>query len=59
MAVRTEMPRSAIPSLDAPIELSVPLSAALTQRSDVYARIGVKTSGVAELLFSPVQKITF
>jgi hypothetical protein len=59
MAVRTEMPRSAISSLDAPIELSVSLSAALAQRSDVYVRIGVKTSGVAELLFSPVQKITF
>jgi hypothetical protein len=58
MAVRTERPRSAIPTLDAPIALSVTLPANLAQRNDVYARIGVKTVGVDELLFSPVQKIT-
>ena len=59
MSVRLERPRSAIPSLAAPITLSVTLPPNLAQRNDVHARIGVKTVGVAELLYSPVEKITF
>lgn len=59
MSVRTERPRSAISTLDDPISLSVGLTPALAARGDVYARIGVKTAGVDELLFSPVQRITF
>ncbi|MEZ0542815.1 DUF3823 domain-containing protein [Fibrella arboris] len=40
--------------------LSVPLTlpAAVSSRPYFYARIGVKTVGVAELIYSPVQKIT-
>jgi uncharacterized protein DUF3823 len=57
MVVRTERARSDIPALDAPIVLSVTLPANLAQRNDVYARIGVKTVGVDELLFSPIQRI--
>ena len=57
MAVRIERPRSAIPSLADPITLSVTLPASLANRDDVYARIGVKTVGVSELIFSPVTRI--
>jgi hypothetical protein len=59
MSVRTERQRAAIASLDDPISLSIALTPQLAERGDVYARIGVKTSGVDELLFSPVQRITF
>ena len=59
MSVRQARPRSAIPSLADPITLSVTRPPHLAQRTDVYARIGVKTVGVAELLDSPVEKITF
>ena len=59
MSVRLERPRSAIPSLAAPITLSVTLPPNRAQRNDVHARIGVTTAGVAELLYSPVEKITF
>lgn len=58
MSVRVERQRSAIPSLASPITLSVALPASLAGREDVFVRIGVKTVGVSELLFSPVQKIT-
>ena len=57
MAVRIERPRSAIPSHADPITLSVTLPASLANRDDVYARIGVKTVGVSELIFSPVTRI--
>lgn len=59
MSVRQERPASAIASLANPISLNVTLPASLAGRESVYARIGVKTVGVAELLYSPVQKITF
>lgn len=59
MSVRTERPRSEIASLDDPVALSVELTEALAARADVHARIGIKTAGVDELLFSPVQRITF
>jgi hypothetical protein len=38
--------------------LSFSLSLPSTARNAVYARIGVKTQGVGELYYSPVQKIT-
>lgn len=59
MAVRVERRRADIPSLDDPISLSVELSDDLRERADVYTRVGVKTEGVDELLFTPVQKLTF
>jgi len=59
MDVRVEVPRASIASLDVPLTLRVDLPANLVQRGDVFARIGIKTMGVAELLFSPVQRVTF
>ncbi len=59
MAVRVERDRTDIPSLDDPISLSVELTDALRARADVYVRVGVKTEGVDELLFAPVEMLTF
>jgi uncharacterized protein DUF3823 len=58
MSVRSERARSAIPDLAAPITLSIALPEALAQREYVFARIGVKTVGVAEMLFGPIVKIS-
>lgn len=52
-----ELPAADISSLDEPINLSVGLGADLSSRSYVFARIGVRTAGVNEMLFSPVFKI--
>lgn len=57
MDFRTEKVRSAIASLSDPINLSVTLPATLAHKKEVFVRIGVKTLGVSELLFSPVYKI--
>ncbi|HEV7378222.1 MAG TPA: DUF3823 domain-containing protein [Dyadobacter sp.] len=46
-----------ITNLSQPITLTATLSAALAGREYVYARIGVKTSGVAEMAFGVPQKI--
>ncbi|CAG5067381.1 hypothetical protein DYBT9623_00101 [Dyadobacter sp. CECT 9623] len=46
-----------ITDLTKPITLTATLSAALAGRDYVYARIGVKTSGVGEMLFGKPQKI--
>ncbi|TDE11632.1 DUF3823 domain-containing protein [Dyadobacter psychrotolerans] len=46
-----------ITDLTKPITLTATLSAALAGRDYVYARIGVKTSGVGEMLFGAPQKI--
>ena len=56
--VRTERSRSAIPNLSDPITLSATLSATLTGRDYVFARLGVKTVGVTALLYGPVVKLT-
>ena len=59
MAVRTERDRADLTSLDDPVNLSVELTDDLQERADIYVRVGLKTEGVDELLFTPVQKITF
>ena len=59
MAVRTERDRADLTSLDDPVSLSVELTDDLQERADIYVRVGLKTEGVDELLFTPVQKITF
>jgi hypothetical protein len=62
-SVRIERPRSQISSLAAPITLNVALPANIhvtpspERRDHVFLRIGVKTVGVAELLFSPVYTV--
>jgi len=54
---KVEVQAASITSLTDPVKLSATLSAALASRDYVFARIGVKTSGVNELIFSPVVKI--
>ncbi|MBO0948688.1 DUF3823 domain-containing protein [Fibrella forsythiae] len=49
---------AALADLSKPLPLSLTLPAAVSSRPYFYARIGVKTVGVAELIYSPVQKIT-
>ena len=46
-----------ITDLSKPITLTATLSPALAKREYVYARIGVKTSGVGEMLFGAPQKV--
>jgi hypothetical protein len=46
-----------ITDLSKPITLTATLSSALASRDYVYARVGVKTSGVGEMLFGAPQKI--
>ena len=41
------------------VSLSAEIPALVPAQSYVYARVGVKISGVEDLIFSPVQKITF
>jgi len=48
---------SAIPDLTQPISLSVAIPASLADKDYVFARVGVKTVGVAELAFSIPKKI--
>lgn len=47
-----------IPDLTQPITLTVNIPASLAGKGYVYARIGVKTAGVAEYLYGQAQKIT-
>jgi len=49
---------TALADLSKPLALSLALPTAVSSRAYFYARIGVKTVGVAELLYAPVQKIT-
>ncbi|HWL00319.1 MAG TPA: DUF3823 domain-containing protein [Parapedobacter sp.] len=55
--LKVELPAADIATLDDPISLAVNLGPELSSRAYVYARIGVRTSGVNEMLFSPVFKI--
>jgi hypothetical protein len=48
---------TALADLSKPLPLTLTLPAAVSGRSYFYARIGVKTLGVAELLYTPVRKI--
>lgn len=47
-----------ITNLNQPITLTITIPASLVGKGYVFARIGVKTSGVAEYLYSQAQKIT-
>jgi len=55
---KVEVQAAGISSLTAPIKIDATLSAALAGRDYIFARIGVKTSGVNEMIFSPVVRIT-
>lgn len=49
---------AAIPDLSQPVALSVPIPASLVAKDYVFVRVGVKTVGVAELLYSKPQMIS-
>lgn len=55
--VSVETPAAAIADLSQPITLTVTLPANLADRSYVFARLGVKTEGVAERLYAVPQQI--
>jgi hypothetical protein len=61
--VRVERPRAQIADLNAPVNLILPLPANIhvmrspAPRERVQVRIGVKTAGIAEMLFTQVHKI--
>lgn len=52
-----QLAASAITDLTKPVTLSVNIPAAYSGREYVYARVGVKTSGVGEMLFGTPQKV--
>ncbi|HUF10839.1 MAG TPA: DUF3823 domain-containing protein [Rhodothermales bacterium] len=62
MAVRREVARSSL-QLDTPVTISlklpddIHLTPSPDPREQVFVRIGVKTLGVAELLYSPVEEV--
>jgi hypothetical protein len=53
----TSIPAAQITSVSQPITLSVAIPASLANAAAVYVRVGVKTAGVAELAYSPAEKI--
>ena len=52
-----EMPAADIPNIGQPVTLTISIPPALTGKGYVFARVGVKTAGVAELLYTMPQKI--
>ena len=53
----TSKPASEITNITQPITLTVAIPPSLSAKGYVYARIGAKTSGVAELIYTAAQKI--
>jgi hypothetical protein len=53
---RKEAARSAI-NIAQPVTLSVTIPASLASENYIFARVGIKTSGIAELLYSPSLKV--
>lgn len=56
-AANTQILAAAIPNLAQPVTLNVNIPASIANDNFIFARIGVKTSGVAELLYTLPQKI--
>lgn len=54
-AERTE--KTDVVDLSAPVTISVGIPNTLQGRNYIYARIGVRTVGTSEMIYSPVQKI--
>ena len=46
-----------IPNVSQPLSMNVTIPASLANADAVYVRVGVKTAGVAELAYSPAEKI--
>lgn len=53
----TSIAAAQIPDISQPITMSVAIPASLANADAVYVRVGVKTAGVAELAYSPAEKI--
>jgi hypothetical protein len=45
--------------INAPVPVSVALNSAMSARSHVFVRVGVKVTGVVEMIYTPVQRIDF
>jgi len=58
-AASTELSGTDIADLTAPITLSVNVPDELEESGWAYARVGVKTVGVSEMLYTSVERITF
>lgn len=56
-SVNAQIAASAIPNLAQPLNISVTIPAAIAGDAFIYARVAVKTTGVAELLYTIPQKI--
>jgi hypothetical protein len=54
---RLDKTGAAIGDLSQPISFSLPLPATLSGRDYVYARLGVKTSGIGEMIYTQPQKV--
>lgn len=59
MVARTELPGTQVGEQAAAITLSVDVPETVRSSGAVYARVGIKMVGVAEMLFSPVERVAF
>ncbi|CCH53313.1 hypothetical protein BN8_02401 [Fibrisoma limi BUZ 3] len=57
-AGRVDLTGAALADLSKPLAFSLAVPGALISKNYFYGRIGVKTVGVAEMLYTPVMKIT-
>lgn len=58
-AARGEIISGAITDLNQPLSLRVTIPASLVRKGYLFARVGVKATGVAEYLYTQTQQITF
>lgn len=56
--VQLDKTGAAISNLSSPLVFTLRLPKAIYTRKEVFARLAVKTTGVSEMYFSPVQKLT-
>jgi len=54
---KSEVAGSTITDITQPVNLSVSIPSSLASNNYVFVRIGVKTTGVTELAYGPVQKV--
>jgi hypothetical protein len=56
---RIDITAANIPNINGPINLSLAIPASLRDKGYGYARVGVKSTGVAEYIYGSVQKLDF
>jgi Protein of unknown function (DUF3823) N-terminal domain/Domain of unknown function (DUF3823_C) len=54
---KVEINGSSITDLSQPVSFSIAIPASVANKDYVFGRIGVKTTGVSEMIYSPVQRI--